>query len=72
MATNPMLQAVLLFQHHQTTTPFMPIQPVSREAMAKPQEEKNPPFDTEEDEAVVDDVDTENGENEENEEKQDG
>lgn len=25
MATNPVLQAVLLFQHHQTTTPYKPI-----------------------------------------------
>lgn len=24
MATSPMLQAVLLFQHHQNTTPFLP------------------------------------------------
>ena len=38
MATNPMLQAVLLFQHHQTTTPFMPPPPPvpGAQAMAKP------------------------------------
>lgn len=29
MATNPMLQAVMLFQHHQTTTPYLPIQTTS-------------------------------------------
>lgn len=26
MATNPMLQVVLRFQHHQTTTPYEPIE----------------------------------------------
>ena len=29
MASNPMLQAVLLFQNHQTTTPFLPVRDVA-------------------------------------------
>jgi len=52
-----MLQAVLRFQHHQTTTPFQPVQPV---AMAKPKDEKEaPPFDTldDDDEEKKDDED---------------
>lgn len=55
MATNPMLQAVMLFQHHQTTTPFMPapgVAPPDAVAgtadMAKPKEEKPEKDDTEE------------------------
>ena len=43
MATNnhPMLQSVLLFQHHQTTTPFMPN--VSRGAQGLAVPTKQPP-----------------------------
>ena len=28
MATNPMLQAIMLYHHHQATTPFLPRLPV--------------------------------------------
>lgn len=34
MATNSMLQSVLLFQHHQTTTPYAPV-PSAAARMAK-------------------------------------
>lgn len=80
MATNPMLQAVLLFQNHQTTTPYMPI-PLSQltraipltdtqeqqtaAGMAKPKEEKEPKEGEEEEENGG-----ENGEN--GEEEQEG
>lgn len=48
MASNPMLQAVLLHQHHQTTTPYQPVRPVLL-AMAKPTEEKDPSWKKEDD-----------------------
>lgn len=35
MASNPMLQAVMLFQHHQTTTPFAPVPPVAARDVTK-------------------------------------
>ena len=63
MATNPTIQAVLLFQHHQTTTPFMPVPGVppaltstATEPVPKTTPEKEtmtpdpPPFDTVEEE----------------------
>ena len=76
MASNPMLQAVLLFQNHQTTTPYFPVkgvpiastsatEPIQTADMAKPKEEKTEdeaPFDTEEEN------DEENGEDDKEEE----
>ena len=68
MATNPTIQAVLLFQHHQTTTPFVPIPGVvpaltstATEPVAKSTPEKEtttpdpPPFDTVEEDKNGDD-----------------
>lgn len=47
MATNPMLQAVLLFQHHQTTTPYEPIElkPLARGSPHSAGTEPPQPFD---------------------------
>ena len=62
MATSPMIQSVLLFQHHQTTTPFLPH--VTREtglSAAKSKEEKEEPVEENNEEE-------QNEENEENEE----
>ena len=57
MATNPMLQAVLLFAHHQVNTPYMPhpgVATTPAQGIAKPADEKEdlvykPPFDPTED-----------------------
>jgi hypothetical protein len=76
MATNPMLQAVLLWQHHQNTAPYLPgavpagaAQPVEDVGVsippwegAKPLEEKEPPVEE------VEEVEEEDGEDEEDEE----
>lgn len=67
MASNPMLQAVLLWQNHQTTTPYFPIkgvpiasltgsEPIQTADMAEPKERKEPKEEEEEN-------DEENGEN---------
>jgi len=82
MATNPMTQSVLLFSHHQTTTPFLPHQTVQPQAAegtlgrsspahaAKPVEEKEPKETEEED--AEDEEDEENEETEEEEEEPNG
>lgn len=74
MATNPMQQAVMLFQHHQTTTPFMPVPSVPTGipasaalpvGAAKPKTEKqleDPLSDTEEENEEDEKNDEEEGE----------
>jgi hypothetical protein len=74
MATNPVLQAVMLFHHHQITTPFAgrPLTALGQDA-AKPKEEKDPkvpPFDTVEEEDVEEEE--EESENKEQKEKENG
>ena len=61
MATNPMTMAVLLWQHHQTTTPYMPQPNIAQQAAGTrgrsapadrppaPEKVDEPPFDTEKD-----------------------
>ena len=88
MATNPMMQAVLLFQNHQNTTPFLPGGVAARAAegtlgqsapapvlAAKPAEEKNPidnPPFDPTEGEEADEGDEGDEENEETEEEQDG
>lgn len=50
-APNPVpLQSVLLFQHHQTTTPFSPGSPVVASTVAEPKQKQLPKEEEDEEE----------------------
>ncbi len=68
MATDAVLNSVMRWQHHQTTTPFMPLAPgtLAAQAAAHPDPKQDPPFDP------TGDEETEDTENNEEEEKEDG
>lgn len=65
MATNPMLQSVLLFHNQQITAPYLPALAPPLEA-ARPKEEKDIPLEDDEEE------EHETEENEESESESDG
>lgn len=63
MATNPMLQAVLLFHHHQVNTPYMPHQTVAATRAAA---SEAPTEEEKEDEEKKDEEEEKEGEEEAN------